>query len=222
MNDHAQGQKFPYKLFFFIYSGLTAFFVIIYFTSQWMDIDIEKFTADPITTFGSHPLVGVVSNLGVILWCTAASVCLFSYLILRNKLQGKSASFLLWSGLLTAMLLFDDLFMFHDYLAIAHLNMGQTTVYIIYLILALTWFIYFFDEIRSNDFMIFLLAGLFLGLSVLGDFILPQEGIAYMFEDASKFFGIVTWTIFFIRACRYRFNQLDFTTKVDKPLNNSG
>jgi hypothetical protein len=120
---------------------------------------------------------------------------------------------MLWSGLLTTMLLFDDLFMFHDYLAITHLNIEQTTVYILYLILAITWFIYFFDEIRSNDFLILLLAGFFLGLSVVGDFILPQEGIAYMFEDASKFFGIVTWTTYFIRICRYKFNQLEFTVE---------
>jgi hypothetical protein len=213
MNVQGQGQKFPYKLFFFIYSGLTVFFIIIYFTSQLMDIDIEKFTADPITTFDSHPFVGVVSNLGALLWCTAAVVCLFSYLILRKKISSKSASFMLWSGLLTTMLLFDDLFMFHDYLAITHLNIEQTTVYILYLILAITWFIYFFDEIRSNDFLILLLAGFFLGLSVVGDFILPQEGIAYMFEDASKFFGIVTWTTYFIRICRYKFNQLEFTVE---------
>ncbi|MDZ7808031.1 MAG: hypothetical protein U5K71_13075 [Gracilimonas sp.] len=106
-----------------------------------------KSTADPITTFDSHPFVGVVSNLGALLWCTAATVCIFSYLILRNQLSGKKSSFLLWSGLLTAMLLFDDLFMFHDYLAIAHLNIEQKTVYSIYLILGITWFIYFFDEI---------------------------------------------------------------------------
>lgn len=208
MNSQEKGQKFPYKLFFFIYSALTAFFVIIYFTSQWMDIEIEKFTADPITTFDSHPFVGVVSNLGALLWCTTAVVCIFSYFILRNKIPKKSASFLLWSGLLTAMLLFDDLFMFHDYLAITHLNIEQTTVYIVYLILSITWFIYFFDEVRTNDFMILLLAGLFLGLSVIGDFVLPQEGIAYMFEDASKFFGIVTWTIYFIRISRNKFDQL--------------
>ncbi|MDZ7805977.1 MAG: hypothetical protein U5K71_02545 [Gracilimonas sp.] len=209
MDYKATGQKFPYKLFFLIYSGLTAFFVLIYFTSQWMDIDIEKFTADPITTFDSHPFVGMVSNLGVLLWCTAAAVCFFCYLVLKDKISGKSASFLLWSGLLTSMLLFDDLFMFHDYLALWHLNLEQSTVYIVYLILALTWFIYFFDEIISNDFIIFMLAGFFLGLSVVGDFILPQEGMSYMIEDAFKFFGIVTWTIFFIRACLYRFNQLE-------------
>lgn len=193
--------------------------MIIYFTSQWMDIEIEKFTADPITTFDSHPFVGVVSNLGALLWCTAAVVCLFSYLILRNKIRHKSASFLLWSGLLTALLLFDDLFMFHDYLAITHLDIEQTTVYIIYFILAITWFIYFLDEIRSNDFMILLLAGLFLGLSVIGDFILPQEGIAYMFEDASKFFGIVTWTIYFIRVSRNKFQIIENET-TNQPSSN--
>lgn len=213
MDNQARGKTFPYKLFFFIYSGLTAFFIIIYFTSQWMDIEIEKFTADPITTFDSHPFVGVVSNLGALIWCTAAVVCLFSYFILKKNVSTKSASFMMWSGLLTTMLLFDDLFMFHDYLAITHLNIEQTTVYIIYFILALTWFFYFFDEIRVIDFPIFLLAGLFLGLSVVGDFILPQEGIAYMFEDASKFFGIVTWTIYFVRACRFRFNQFELIAK---------
>lgn len=206
------GQKFPYKFFFLLYSALFAFFILIYFTSQWMDIEIYRFTADPVTTFGNqpfHPFLGVVSNLGVLFWCITTTVCLFSFLILNNKLEKKSVTFLLWSGLLTAMLLFDDLFMFHDFLAIVHLNMEQSTVYIIYLILALTWFIYFFDEIISNDFLIFLLAGFFLGLSVVGDFILPQEGISYMIEDAFKFFGIVTWTIFFVRACLYRFDQLE-------------
>lgn len=209
MDKKASGQPFPLTLLLVTYTGLIAFFILIYFSSQWMDIEIEKFTADPITTFDSHPFVGVVSNLGALLWCATASVLFFSYILLKDKLTGKSARFLLWSGLLTSLLLFDDLFMFHDYLALWHLNMEQYQVYLIYLILALTWFIYFFDEITSNDLLIFLLAGFFLGLSVVGDFILPQEGIAYMFEDAFKFFGIVTWAIYFIRASLYRYNKMN-------------
>lgn len=209
MDKKASGQPFPLTLLLVTYTGLIVFFILIYFSSQWMDIEIEKFTADPITTFDSHPFVGVVSNLGALLWCATASVLFFSYILLKDKLKGRSASFLLWSGLLTSLLLFDDLFMFHDYLALWHLNMEQYQVYLIYLILALTWFIKFFDEITSNDLLIFLLAGFFLGLSVVGDFILPQEGIAYMFEDAFKFFGIVTWAIYFIRASLYRYNKMN-------------
>ncbi|WP_103664950.1 hypothetical protein [Gracilimonas amylolytica] len=209
MDKKASGQPFPLTLLLVTYTGLIAFFILIYFSSQWMDFEIEKFTADPITTFDSHPFVGVVSNLGALIWCATASVLFFSYILLKNKLKGRSASFLLWSGLLTSLLLFDDLFMFHDYLALWHLNMEQYQVYLIYLILALTWFIKFFDEIISNDLLIFLLAGFFLGLSVVGDFILPQEGIAYMFEDAFKFFGIVTWAIYFIRASLYRYNKMN-------------
>lgn len=80
-------------------------------------------------TTGGHPLTGAVSNLGVLLWWTAASVSLFvAFLAKRAYRTKEAANYLLWTGLLTASLAIDDLFMVHDGLVRLHTPIPQPLV----------------------------------------------------------------------------------------------
>ena len=58
---------------------------------------------------------GLVSNLGVVTWSSVAAVCLFVGLVLTEKAHDRKDSwFMIASGLLTGVLLIDDLFMVHE------------------------------------------------------------------------------------------------------------
>ncbi|HEX8392876.1 MAG TPA: hypothetical protein VF665_11010, partial [Longimicrobium sp.] len=61
--------------------------------------------------------LGAVSYFGIALWTAACAVTLFSRTLLRNDENAELRRFLLASGLLSALLGTDDLFMLHDVVA---------------------------------------------------------------------------------------------------------
>lgn len=81
---------------------------------------------DPATHSGTHPLVGALSNLGVLLWWTSASIWLFTAALLRGREDRRFAcQFALVSGMLTAYLGLDDLYLLHDELLPDYLGAPQ-------------------------------------------------------------------------------------------------
>jgi hypothetical protein len=73
-----------------------------------------------------HPLSGFLSNLGILLWCAAASICSFAAMTLRKIKPRDIFWFLLSSAVLSAYLMFDDLFQFHEELAPTYLGLNET------------------------------------------------------------------------------------------------
>jgi hypothetical protein len=71
-----------------------------------------------------YGIYGVFSNLGVILWCVAATVSLFSLSVYTHA-SPQTKSFLLYSGILGVILTLDDLLVVHE-------NFGSVPVYIFY------------------------------------------------------------------------------------------
>lgn len=162
------------------------------------NIPFEKFTGDPAMITNSNPFVGVVSNLGILLWCTTSSICFFSGSIIYN-IDKKSALFLIFSGVFSTILLFDDFFMIHDY-AIYYLvssDNGQYAILTLYAIFSILYLLRFYKIIIEGNYFILGLAFIFLGLSVVIDMIFESSGLEYFIEDSFKFLGIVSWTLFF-------------------------
>src|SRR5262245_8944512 len=60
---------------------------------------LSSLTRDIAAIAKVHPLTGVVSNVGALLWCSAAAICLFSSGLLRQRGHLPEARFLLWAGL---------------------------------------------------------------------------------------------------------------------------
>ncbi len=164
------------------------------------NIPFEKFTADPATVFGYNPLFGYISNLGVILWAACVGVCLLSAGIINvNKRERHTVHFLIAFGALTAVLMLDDLFMFHESLAPNYLNISEKWVILAYGIYAAACFYHFRKVILINDMRYLILAITALGASVLVDqiatkFYFPGE---YFVEDGLKFIGIASWLAYF-------------------------
>lgn len=64
----------------------------------------------------TNPLVSFLSNLGALLWCASCTICFFTAYSIQSKYRKKDFDFLLYSGIFSLILLFDDFFMVHDYL----------------------------------------------------------------------------------------------------------
>lgn len=181
-----------------------------------LNIPLENFSADLAAIYGAHPFEGMISYIGIMLWCATAAVCIFSYAILRPR--STRTRFLLAAGLLSLLLFLDDLFQLHEAIIPWYLKIPETYIYAAYGALFSGWLFYFRKQIFNTEFGYLILAFLLLGCSVLGDLLLPQEGQAYLIGDGLKLLGIVTWFFYFIRVCYRNFPPVLYSVKRGEAL----
>lgn len=167
--------------------------------AAWMTgMSPARFTMDPAALAGTHPFLGVVSNIGVLLWTAAAVVCLFTAVLLHGRrAQRECARFLLAAGLLTAWLTFDDLFMLHEWLFAIVLGIPQLIALMTYAVVVGLFLVQFSALIAGTDSLLLGLALAFFAVSAAVDQ-LPGAwfgawGWLYLLEDGCKLLGIVGW-----------------------------
>ena len=111
-----------------LYLPIFGILFLVAIAARYGHIPVSNLTRDMAAIANVHPLTGVVSNVGILLWCATAAICLFSSSLLRQQGARPEAGFLLWAGLVTTGLLVDDFFMFHEYLAPVHFHLNEKVV----------------------------------------------------------------------------------------------
>lgn len=175
---------------------------ILAWISSTTGVPISNFTRDPVAVMRAPFYTGLLSNLGILLWCATATITLFGAAVLDTRSQRREwVLFLRWSGLFTTILLFDDLFLFHEIVFPKFLDIREGYVVLCYGLLLLVYLGIFHRQIIRTQFLILILAGVCFAGSLLIDR-LPEDWMAehHLFEDGSKFVGIVTWFLYFSRT----------------------
>jgi hypothetical protein len=211
----------PYLLA--LYALPIIFLAGVVLASLKMDVPFGLFTRDPASYTELHPLTGIASNLGFVVWIATATICIFSAALLRGRANQEAtryansganttdnrniANYLLGAGLLTALLAFDDFFLIHDTILPQYLGMDEKVMYALYACLAISGAVIFRTVILKTEYAMLLLAFGFFGLSLCIDMLQetlePTWGDWRIFlEDSSKFLGIVGWFGYFSR-CSY-------------------
>ncbi len=198
--------------------GLLAFLSL----SVSADFSLNEITRDPLATADLHPLTGAQSQVGVLIWWSAASISLAAWATIR-RVGGdrRLALFLLCSGLITVWLTLDDFFQFHDALASDWFGLRERYVILGYALVMGLYFVAFRRVLWHSERGLLLLAFLFAGLSVAGDLVSQQfvedgapsgigETLNYL-EDAMKFLAIVSWSAYLIR---YSLGALSSATRL--------
>jgi hypothetical protein len=164
-------------------------------------IPFIKFTRDPAALGFIHPLLGVLSNIGVLIWCSATAICLFAYVLTKKNADMRAqSSFLLYSGLLTLVLLLDDFFQFHDFLFPVYFHIPEYVVYLIYAAFTLFIVVRFFNFIMMTEYLILMIAFFLFGVSIIIDLLTEEPTLLRVLaEDGSKFIGIVSWCLYYSR-----------------------
>ena len=185
-----------------IYIPTLALLIALVLVSFSYDIPIGAFTRDAAAIKKFHPFVGILSNLGILVWCAAATICFFTATILWQTIQQELARFLFTSGLLTLALLLDDLFMFHELLAEQLFSLSEKIVYLVYGLATLTYLCLFRRLILQTTLPLLCLAFFFFATSIAIDEIFhhwlePLRAWVYLFEDGAKFLGLVSWCGYF-------------------------
>ena len=179
--------------------------VAIAMVSILFQVRMPTMTQDVLAIAKLHPLSGILSSLGILLWCAAASICLFAAMTLRNVKPRYTFRFLLSSALLSTYFLFDDFFQFHEDLAPQYLGLNELVVYVALGIAVSAYLVVFRRIILRTNFGALLLALGFLTSSVVIDAILAPwlwrlGHWEYFFEDGAKWLGIASWCSYYVHT----------------------
>ena len=157
---------------------------------------------DPLAQTGSPPYLGALSNLGILMWCGAACVCLFSwYVLARHRARPRDRSFLLATAGLTSLLMFDDLFQIHEHVAPRILAVSQKAVLTIYGGIALLYLLRYLPMIFRRDRPLLYSIGACFATSLLVDLDLIElsQDSVNLIEDGAKFLGTSGWLVYCAR-----------------------
>lgn len=170
----------------------------VLFVSVYKNIPVGTLTRDAGNITGQI-FIGMLSNLGIILWAVSAAACFMGTIILYD--MPIKRRFLLFSGLVTTLLAVDDAFLLHDGIIPRLFHVHEWPVYVGYLLLYVLYLAFFMKDILSLTHYPFLaLALMFFGVSIIMDVFFetfPTAAIEPFFEDGAKFIGISLWCFYF-------------------------
>lgn len=166
------------------------------------EVNIGKIARDPAQTVGYNPLLGMLPNIGILLWSSSAAICFFCSTILWHDTERRNAAVLLLAaGVTTSVLLMDDLFLLHDFFVPTYLHVPEKAVHCAYGIIVFAFLIAFWRMIRRTEYVILAFALVFLASSVFFDIIPVYVPGHFLFEEGFKLLGILSWSCYFIRVC---------------------
>jgi hypothetical protein len=170
------------------------------FVSTVKDIPLDIFTQDPNAQLDAPFYLGFFSNLGIVVWSAAFTICFYGASRLNAATDRKNQQFLIVSGVITMLMTFDDLFQLHELVFPKYFNISDNMVYLTYLNIYLIYFIRFRKQLLNSDFLALGVSFFLLGLSTVIDILpLPIEKDTFL-EDAIKLLGAVTWMIYYVRV----------------------
>jgi len=190
------------KLLIVIYTPM--FFILLlaaYLIVRW-NIRVSYLFKDPAVIVKAPFYLGALSQLGCILWAVTAGICLFSGVVIGKKGDKKTAFFLVCFGCITTALLFDDMFMFHVWIAAKNIGISQLTVLSIFAAVVILNLVFWRSEILKTQYVILIMALGFFATSMMVDsfnhyfdFTRPYK---HWVEDGSKLLGIAGWCGYFV------------------------
>ena len=189
--------KFPSKLFYISILPSSILYLAILYISNLYDIKLSLVVRDLAQTCGYPIGVGMISNIGILLWGATASICLFTSF--SEYLNKESSKLLLLGGIFSSILCIDDLFLLHDR------YVGPDFLNLTYLAISIFLLVRFRRILKIIGLFNLLISILFLGLSVFFDGVIQQifnqsYELTQLIEEWFKFLGITCWLNFWCKA----------------------
>jgi len=192
--------KFPSKLFYISILPSSILYLTILYFSKLYDIKLSLVVRDLAQTCGYPIGVGMISNIGILLWGAAASICFFTTFL--ESINRELSKLLLLGGAFSSLLCIDDFFLLHDrYIGPDFLNLT-------YLAISILILVRFRKILREIGLFNLVISILLLGLSIFFDGVIQQifnqsYELTQLIEEWFKFLGIVCWLNFWCKASSY-------------------
>lgn len=145
-----------------------------------------------------HPLTGVISNTGVLLWACTAGIALLAGGLLLKRPDKRRAAFFLCLAAATGFAAVDDLFLLHSEYLVRATEQVKTVTGLLYAGGFIALGVYFRRQLSETAWELLILATLAFSLSLVLDQIEMQlehlMGQWQIFlEDGAKLAGIFAW-----------------------------
>jgi hypothetical protein len=178
---------------------------LMVFAGNARGVGIPYMTRDVASIAQVSPLTGMLSNLGILLWCATATSGALVASVLSSMGKRQLSLMFLGSGILSAYLMLDDLFLIHEDLAFRYFGIRERYVLIFLGAGSLAWLIGSRRSIMKSPYVHLLTALGLLALSIVVDGLLArmfpsliQVQAIQLVEDGLKWLGIVAWSTYHI------------------------
>jgi hypothetical protein len=224
------------------YGLLFVFLVATWWIAKVQNIPMYELVADPAEIAHKSPYMGLLSQIGILIWSGTLCICWFTASLLgKDNTRGHSVSWseFLWSsGVLTLFLLLDDWLQIHEYtpvlLGLAKDPSGvprmlqngiELAVYVLYVIIFAAYGWRYRSRLIQGNLVPVIITVAFMVISIVID-ILPHERLLShdLLEEGSKLIGIVSWFNYFFLVSQQRLrrqllvpNVLEMSAKYLKP-----
>jgi hypothetical protein len=191
-----------YKAYFVALLIPTSILFITFKVGRMLGIDLGDLTRDPNTILKGHTYTGMISNAGIFFWSASATICLFTAVFLF-QMKGPRQQFLLmlFAGLLSFVLGFDDVFQMHEKMFSNIRYVPEQLFFLAYFICIVFIVIVCFKTFLQTDFVLWSLALFMFAMSLVVDReIIKAESDHAFWEDSFKFVGIVLWSVYYLRT----------------------
>lgn len=163
--------------------------------NQFGNVPIRTLTADTNSVLKVAPYVGLISNLGLVLWTICGAICIHTATCSSGNVL--KTRFLRLAGVFSLTLMLDDLLQVHETLLPRYLRIPEAFTFGTYAI-ALTWILLAHRRpIQSTRWLTLAVAMTLFVASIGVDSFFNQ----IFLEDAAKFLGIGCWCMYFVSAC---------------------
>ncbi len=158
-------------------------------------------TRDVAATLGAKFYIGLLSSVGALLWCAAATTCFLGAAVLRRfPGERQCAAFLLGSGALLTALGLDDFFMLHE-VVYPRLGLQEGVLIVFYALGLLALTLRYRAVLLRSDILLWMVGCLLFMVSVLVDGFVSD---ATAYEDIPKVAGVCTWLCYYWRLAMAR------------------
>ena len=162
---------------------------------------LAMLTRDVAASLGAKFYIGLLSSIGALLWCAAATTCFLGAAVLRRASgQRECAGFLLGSGVLLTFLGLDDFFMLHEVIY-PRLGLEEGVLVVLYAAGLVALILRYRSVLLDSDILLWVVGALLFVMSVLVDGF-AKDSTA--FEDIPKAAGICTWLCYYWRLVMAR------------------
>lgn len=186
-----------------VWGPILILLVVTKLFSSTASVPLRQLMLDPTEVMRVPFYVGIVANLGILMWAAAASICLFIAIFLAPLVGKAWKDFFLVFGLLTLLLLLDDLLRIHDEIFPVYFGIKGDVIGIGYFLLTLLCLFRFRTLIFQYPYTFLVMALGFFAVSVAIDVapsvIKDRFSVAdvLFFEDSAKLLGIANWLAYF-------------------------
>jgi hypothetical protein len=201
--------KENYKAYLVALSIPVVILFITYKVGRMLGVDLGYFTRDPNTILKGHTYTGMISNAGIFFWSASATICFFAAVFLyRIKAPQQQFLLMLFAGLLSFVLGFDDVFQMHEKMFSNIRYVPEELFFLAYFICIVFIVVVCFKTFLQTDFVLWSLAlFMFLMSMIVDKGIIPVDSDRAFWEDSFKFTGIILWAAYYLRTAMWFINQ---------------